>query len=160
MRFVTWTQADGVIALAEINDAMAAVMNVTDEMILASFDRPGRVPEGSTRPRIVDVEGVPADRTFRSAWMLDGDRAVAVDMEKARGLHLARLRTDRNVALQETDGPFMRALEADDKPTLARLKAERQALRDLPADIAGELDAAATPEDLLAVRPAVLENRR
>lgn len=86
------------------------------------------------------------DRTFRNAWVTDGD-AVAVDMDKARDLHRDNLRRDRGPMLADLDVQFMRSIESG-QPT-SDIVSRKQLLRD--ATIDPRIDAAKTPEALLAL---------
>jgi len=100
---------------------------------------------------LIDEAAVPADRTFRDAWVLTAD-ALAVDMAKAREIHRNRIRAARAPLLAAADVAYMRALEAGQDT--AAIVARKNALRAAPADPA--IEAATTPEALAAVWPAVL----
>lgn len=93
------------------------------------------------------------DGTFRDAWQLDLGR-VTVDMEKARSIHRSRLRDLRAPKLAALDVAMMRAFEDGDADKVVAIRAEKQALRDAPADPA--IDAAQTPAELAAVIPEAL----
>lgn len=112
--------------------------------------------------RTVEDGAWPADRSFRAAWVDTGDD-VAVDMPKARVLHLARLRQERNDLLTALDAEMLRVIA--DAKALAEVEARKQVLRDLPAlpdwlAAGRDIEAAETPENLLAVRPASLDTAR
>lgn len=92
----------------------------------------------------------PVDRSYRNAWVDDG-QAIVHDMPKARAIHLTRLRKQRDAALDALDGPWMRAMGQDNKAEAARIEAERQALRDMPVTLAPAIAAAATLDELKAV---------
>jgi len=99
------------------------------------------------------ISGVlPTDKIFRDAWADDG-ADVGVDMPRARTMHMARIREARNKALTAKDAEIAIAEDGGAGPA-ARLRVERQALRDLPATV--DLDRAATPEALMAIWPAEL----
>lgn len=93
------------------------------------------------------------DRDFRAAWT-DNGSTVAVDLLKARGIHMARIRAARDEALKVKDIEFMRAVEGGDAAAQTRIAGEKQALRDLPAST--DLTAAKTPADLRAIWPVEL----
>jgi hypothetical protein len=101
--------------------------------------------------RIVGWQGVPADRSFRDAWV-DTNGTITHDMAKARSIHLARLRAKRDQDLADLDGPWMKAVGQKDKTEEERIEAERQALRDLPQRVQPLLDAAQTVGELKLVR--------
>ena len=56
---------------------------------------------------------------------------VVVNMSKARGIQMDKIREVRNKELVKKDIEFMKALEADDGSSTA-IAAEKQALRDIP----------------------------
>lgn len=95
----------------------------------------------------------PDDRTFRDAWAFDG-KAVKVDMPKARNIHRDRLRAARRPKLEALDTEYQRADEAGDAKAKAAIAERKQELRDVTADPA--IEAAQTPAELAAVRPAIL----
>lgn len=96
----------------------------------------------------------PSDRTFREAWQATAPDVgtIEVDMEKAKEIWRDKIRMARNELFPELDAKFMVALETGADTT--QIAAEKQALRDAPADPA--IDAATTPEELRAVQPAGL----
>ena len=83
---------------------------------------------------------IPKDRIFRDAWQFNGN-AVEVDMVKARDVHRANLRREREPLLQALDVEFMLALErGEDTSAIA---AKKQKLRDVTED--PKIEAADTP---------------
>lgn len=105
--------------------------------------------------RRIEEADIPTDRTFRNAWVDAGD-GVAVDMALARGLVREKIRQVRPERFQLLDNA-MKPLEvkaalgtitAAEKRALTGMEAQRQALRDAPADPA--IDAAKTVDDLKA----------
>ena len=102
----------------------------------------------------IATKDVPADRTFRNAWIV-ADGAIAYAMPAAREIWRGVIREARDPLLAAADVDYMRALEAaqDTKAIVAR----KQALRDAPADPA--IEAATTIEQLRAVWPAALGAR-
>lgn len=79
---------------------------------------------------------------------------ITVNMSKAREIHRDRLRRLRAPKLAALDVAFMRAMESNDTARLAEIAKQKQTLRDVTAD--SRIDAAATPEVLLAVIPDLL----
>lgn len=104
----------------------------------------------------VEITDVPADRTFRNAWDATGSN-VDVDMPKARVIHMDRIRGRRNEILVESDADLVRAMEGNDTAEENRIKAKRQALRDLPANT--NLNNAPNPTALDAIWPNELGTR-
>lgn len=112
------------------------------------------VPQG-TRHKLVEVDTL--DRTFRAAWAYDEAEAahVRVDMTKAREIWKNKMREARKPKLEALDVDAMRAAEDNDAVKANAVKAKKKALRDVTAD--PRIEAAASPEQLKAVWPAVLE---
>jgi fibronectin type 3 domain-containing protein len=80
---------------------------------------------------------------------------ITVDMTKAREIKRDQLRAERRPLLEQLDVQFMRAQEQGDQTKADEIAARKQALRDVTADPA--IDAATTPDELKAVRPAILD---
>lgn len=114
--------------------------------------------ERGGRCHLATEADLPAGRRFREAWKARDGKAE-VDMPRARAIHLERLRAARDRVLASSDGPYLRAVEADDRAAIATFKRARQKLRDLPADLAADLERAATPDQLDAIWPAELGTR-
>jgi hypothetical protein len=115
------------------------------------------IPADAISVRVVERSALPSDRSFRAAWRRD--ETVGIDIAAARNIHLARLRSERDAKLASTDGLIARAAERGDVVEQAKLAAYRQALRQMPVDIANALAAAETPEELRALRPAILDQQ-
>jgi hypothetical protein len=79
-----------------------------------------------------------------SAWEMDTDGTPKVNMAKARGIHMDKIRIVRNAELAKKDIEFMKALEADDGSHKA-IAVEKQTLRDIPQTFDLTTD---TPEEL------------
>ena len=67
-----------------------------------------------------------------------------INMDKARGIHMDRIREVRNAELAKKDIEYMKALEADDGSAKI-IAAEKKALRDIPQTFDLTTD---TPEEL------------
>ena len=100
---------------------------------IAAKDVPTGVPY-----EIVDVADVPTDRTFRNAWVMDR-KAVAVDVEKAKGIAHTMRRDNRAAELAPLDIQATipdRAVAAEEKRQLVRAKdAKLQADIDASKDV-------------------------
>lgn len=127
--------------------APKALLDMTIEQIAA-----GAVPAGKAW-RIVATDEVPSDRTFRNAWKPD----LTVDMAKAREIKKNLIRAERTALFTTNDLAVQDALISQDKAALDKAVAVRDALRDATMDPA--IDAAQTPEELKAVRPAALDTK-
>ena len=107
---------------------------------------------GATSYDAVDYT-VPAERTFRGAWEANADVGViSVDMAIAKDLWRDKIRLARTEPLIALDTAYMKALETGADTT--QIIADKQALRDAPDH--ADIDAATTPEGLVAVQPAGL----
>jgi len=76
---------------------------------------------------------------------------ITVDMGIARDIWRDKIRAERNKHFAELDVAYQRADETGDSVKKADVAAQKQALRDAPADPA--IDAATTPEKLKAIWP-------
>ena len=103
------------------------------------------VPKGRGA-RIVNYTDLPlAYNDFYDAWEMT-DKAVTVNMDKAKELTKARLRAEREPLLQAQDVAFQRALETGADTTA--IVAEKQRLR----DITSLADSATTLEELRSLK--------
>ena len=78
---------------------------------------------------------------------------ITVNMPKARGIHMDKIRAVRNKQLADLDITFMRAVETGDASEQARIASEKQTLRDIPQTLDLTTD---TPEELKAIWPIEL----
>ena len=126
--------------------------HLTDDQI---FQRAIRaLPDNAVNIRVIAVDDVPIDRTFRNAWG-HSDGQILVNMVKARDLWMDKIRQVRNAKLVQMDIETIKAIGAKDDELLAAIEAKKQVLRDLPQTIS--LDKAETPEELKATWPAELD---
>lgn len=91
-----------------------------------------------------DASDIPPDRTFRDAWKIEGGKP-AVDMSKARTIHMDRIRKVRDRELAKLDVEQLKGRD---------VAAQKQKLRDIPQTF--DLTVAATPDELKALWPAEL----
>lgn len=119
------------------------------EAVIAKYEWTGDLAPVSWR--IVPDEFVTdsTDRTFRDAWKDGGNGSPDVDMPKAREVHRAQLRKQRGPLFDQLDAEYLRADEAGDTAAKQRIAAEKQRLRDAPAD--PRIEAADTPAKLKKV---------
>ena len=110
--------------------------------------------------RIIEDTDLPShistDRYFRDACE-DTGAIIEVNMPKARGIHMSRIREVRNAELAKLDVPYTKALEAGDSLEQARIANEKQKLRDIPQTF--DLTVDTTPETLKAAWPTELPAR-
>ena len=80
---------------------------------------------------------------------------IGINLEKAKDVWRDKIRIARNEKFKELDIEFMRAVETADTDTQTSVAAQKQALRDAPADSA--IADATTPNELKNIQPAGLE---
>lgn len=95
---------------------------------------------GGAAYSVVEADALP-DRMFQAAWNAD----LSIDMPKARDIWRDILRGQRASRWAALDAASLRAMEDSDSAGLNAVKAQKQALRDIPAhaDIASAVDLAA-----------------
>lgn len=98
----------------------------------------------------VSLSDIPTDRTYRDALVHDGEK-LTHDMEKARAIHLTRIRAARTRMLGELDGQWMRATGQKDTQAAEEIERQRQALRDVTK--IPELAHAQSLEEITALWP-------
>lgn len=128
---------DGSVAI------MQTVEGATTEDCLAKWHPDERAKVALVRA--IDPSRVPQTREFRNAWTLQG-LDIVHDIDKARAIQRNRLRALRAPQLEALDLAYLRADEAGDSTAKAAVVAQKQALRDAPADPA--LESARTVEEL------------
>lgn len=104
---------------------------------------------------VINLDNLPTSRTFRAAWSIQG-RGVAVDMPKARAIHMERIRAARDALLVRLDGEALAAMDQERNADLAEIRTTKQTLRDLPQTL--DLDKFKTPEELAAFWPDALDD--
>lgn len=102
---------------------------------------------------VKEVQTVPKDRSFRSAWIFDGDNVV-VDMVKAADIHRDMIREERKTLFWALDIEYIKADEIEDKVAKDAIFAQKKKLRDAPAD--PRIANASTTDELKALTLDVL----
>ena len=134
MKKVIFTQSNGIIAvmtpvLTEINPATGV------EFTLQEIIDKDLIPTGITTFSIVEDSVIPADRTFRSAWVGNGvgvsTATIVEDITKAREIHKDNIRRKREPKFKELDIEFQKAQETG--ADTSDIVAKKNALRDAPA---------------------------
>lgn len=116
------------------------------------------IPPGATNITVMDRAGLPkmhrvVGELLRDAWR-PGNPSCYVDLPAAREIVLAR-RVQQPLAsrVTEADRAIERALDRNDAALLPKLRAYRQALRDLPATAKVQIDALSTAAELEMWQP-------
>lgn len=107
---------------------------------------------GATSYKVGDYS-VPADRTFRNAWSAPATdtTVIQIDMVAARKIWQDKIREARKPEFEKLDTLYMKALEAGNTSDQASIAAQKQVLRDAPAN--SGIAAATTSDQLKAVQP-------
>jgi hypothetical protein len=159
-------RADGGVSV------VAPVVSVDDPETMTEAEAVARalalLPPETTGPAVIDAVELPQDPSFREAWRLsvpvaDGEAEEAagvrgriiIDMERAREIHMDRIRRARDVELAKLDIDFMRAIEIGDLDEQAEIALHKQRLRDTPQTF--DLSGYATPEELKEAWPVDLD---
>lgn len=153
MKVIMWRRLDGGFSFTVTGTDDEGVARQHAKRLVKSVEY-GPNHSGYTLLGVVDDTAMPdggcrdkssvAAAHFRDAWDFDGATPVLV-MSKARDVHRDRLRALRAPKLAALDVEQLRGRNVD---------AQKQALRDVTDDPA--IDAANTPEELLAAIPSVL----
>jgi hypothetical protein len=106
------------------------------------------VPEGVAY-EIVTTADIPADRTFRNAWVM-GDCCVEHDLPRCKEIAHDKRRAARAEEFAPHDEVIAKQIPGVDA---AEAEAARQAIRDKYAEVQDAIDAASTVEELLEVTP-------
>jgi hypothetical protein len=108
------------------------------------------VPEGVPY-EIVDASEVPADRTFRGAWVM-GDCCIDHDLDRCRAIGHDIRRAKRAEEFAPHDEVIAKQIPGADA---AAAEAARQVVRDKYAEVQDAIDAAETPDDIKVVLETV-----
>jgi hypothetical protein len=79
---------------------------------------------------------------------------ITINMDKAKQIHLSRMRSARDVVFKQLDADRAIATDSGDQTVLASIKARATELRDITKH--PDLLAAKNPDELKAVWPACL----
>lgn len=118
------------------------------------------VPEG-VKYQVIDVSEIPKNRLFRNAWKCNIEPltgkplSIGTDMDKARNIHMNRIREKRNKLLADQDAMYMRAFEEGNVSLQKKIAAKKKALRDLPQTF--DLSSATSESELVLLWPSDLE---
>jgi hypothetical protein len=101
------------------------------------------VPEG-TPYEIVEEADIPSDRTFRGAWVANGD-AVDIDLDKAKAIGHDIRRTKREAEFAPFDAIIMKQIPGN---SATEAEEARQQIRFKYALIQDVIEAAETPDEI------------
>lgn len=132
--FIAWKHKDGSVWITEIKNKDIEKLDKIKKDIKKQH------PD-FLESKEVPFDKIPTDKTFRAAWNYD----LQVDMDKAKTIHMERLRSERDRMLEKLD----QRRYGSEHDNL------RQKLRDMPQDI--DLTSISSPDELKAFRPDVLD---
>lgn len=144
MGFIIINREDGGVSVTTGVNADADHEKIVRKWESGTVQEDGITPHKVVSWKYVSKDPRPEDRTFRMALVHD----CKVDMPKARVIHMARIRAERDKKLKDLDGPHMAVIGT---PQESGIQAEKQKLRDLPKNT--DPSKAKTPEALKAIWP-------
>ena len=153
-KIILFTRPDGGVSVLHPTPETLSKFGTEDEAI--AHVRSKSVPADATDIKVIDESALPANRKFRDAWV-SGDAKAAVNMTKARVIHMNRIREVRNGELKKEDINFQRALESEDASAKATVATKKQTLRYIPQSF--DLSGAGTDDELDALWPSELPER-
>jgi hypothetical protein len=132
MKKIVYQRPDGgtSIVIPTEKSVLEKVLGPLTDQEYEAHVRERSIPDDAINVVDIDDETIPTSREFRNAWTLSNS-VISEDLKKSIDIKLAQIRVERNAKLAATDADYMKALEAGDSATLATLKVERQALRDV-----------------------------
>ena len=125
------------------NDGMAIIHPTPEALTHMTIEEIAKKDCPVADYQIVEDDAIPTDRTFRNAWIHDGE--IKVDISKAQSITKERLRAERKPLLEALDVEVMRNIKNPTK--LDKIEIEKQRLR----DITKVVDTLTTVEELKAV---------
>lgn len=181
-KIITWVDLNGCYRVTSpaYNDAMRPAGETEDECLervwakmVASgrnripIDHPHHYVEDADQRTKLDTlaglafryGGKPSGNAVSdSAWEMDTDGTPKVNMAKARGVHMNKIRISRDAELVKEDLNILRAIEDGDSAAQNTIKTKKQTLRDIPQtfDLTTDND---TPLELQAKWPSELPAR-
>jgi hypothetical protein len=128
MPFITYPQSNGQVAVIIPADPSFSIEEI------AAKDVPHGLPY-----KIVDTFDIEND--YFNAYEFHAEQGSAINIDKAKSIHLDKFRAARAPKLSELDIAYSRADETGDTAKKAEIAAQKQALRDvtkveLPNDLA------------------------
>ncbi len=156
---IVFTRPDGGVSVMVPTDAHIANLMASGltEVQAVEAVKISDVPPGSTDIIITEFANIPTDRLFRDDWRRTGAAVPAVDMSIARRRHALRIASAKRLAIsilgEREDELRMsgRTVAADAVAT------DITAIENINrATISTQISGAATPNDLRAIWPTIL----
>lgn len=150
MRKIIYTLVDGGVAVVHpVINTIGEVEGFTEaDAEQRAWDS---LPADAINPKFIDADAIPADRTFRDAWLVSGDK---LDHDIGRVKEIAH--TMRRAKRNEEFAPFDEIIAKQIPGMSAQdAAAERAAIRAKHSGIQASIDAAA---DVQAVKAVLVEH--
>lgn len=149
----TYTSADGnlcvVHARAKADIEKFLKKELTDkEYYDHVYER--SIPADATNVVQITEDDLPESRVFRNAWTV-ADNKVTVKLDKAKDIHMYRIRLARSIVFKELDQQWLLALAQKDQAAMDAIEAKRQELRDYPQAIQDKIKKCKCPVKLDAL---------
>ena len=148
---IVYTRPDGGVSV--VVPAPNFVAEFPDETAAIASIRAKDVPVDATNVEVIEQAEIPTSRVFRNAWEKSGMGPPTVNMPKARIIKTDNIRVERDTRLEQADNDLKIAQDGNNGAEQARVRARREALRDLPITIQSDLDAITGPDELDAYEP-------
>ena len=157
-QIIVWEMPDGAVRYATCPEKSKQPGETIEQWLPRQFQKTVRDAfPGAIRilnPSMPDGQPfVPgAKKSFYGAWTSDGSGKIQVDLPRAREIHLAEVRAERNRKLDESDREWARLADVGTTEQQAAYREYRQALRDVPQGM--NLDMIDTVVELEEFRPS------
>jgi hypothetical protein len=139
MPFITYPQTNGQVAVIIPADPSLSIKEI------AAKD----VPEGLPFKIVDDLSHV--DNDYFNAYEFHEEDGAAVNLDKAKAIHLEKFREARKPKLQKLDVDYMKAIEVEDHVAASAIALKKQELRDVT-----KIELPDTLEEIKAVWPDCL----
>lgn len=139
MSFITYPQPNGQVAVIIPADPSMSIEEI------AAKD----VPEGLPFKIVDDLSHV--DNDYFNAYEFHEEDGAAVNIDKAKAIHLDKFREARKPKLQKLDVDYMKAIEVEDHVAASAIALKKQELRDIT-----KTELPDTLEEIKAVWPEIL----
>jgi hypothetical protein len=124
------------------------VEGISDEQKVEAIARFKEMHPGKYNESYEGEYQLPESGIFRDAWTLNNNKIV-IDDNKAKEIHLTRIRRVRNIELEKLDKEQLRHLTTPGM--VVEIEAKKQILRDLPQNHVwekGNISSPAWPDEL------------
>ena len=145
------TRQDGGVTVLSIilDDGHGLHKDLTTELIQREVLRAEEEP---IEWAVITDDDIPQDRTYRNAWKAERGTIVH-DMDRARNIHLEKIRFSREGELFQLDKEWMKHMGRGNKKEADAIEAKRERLRNITDEIAPAVAAAIDIDELKQTWP-------